>query len=87
MSRIITATSARTARTVNTTLNWASLVCAIALLWVMALTLDSVGRFQLNANYVCYHEFTQEQRDLRCRFQDGGFGSLMVIGYTPDMNQ
>ena len=53
---------------------------AVVFFAVGAVTLDHVGRYQLNAVYACSIEYTDVERKQRCRlYGRDGFGSLVVL--------
>ncbi len=54
-------------------------IAAVMFAQVMALALDSVGVYQLNAAYFCSVEATEIQHDMQCRNELDGFGSYLVL--------
>lgn len=52
---------------------------AIVFVQVLALSLDSVGVYQLNASYFCKVTATEEQHQAQCRNELDGFGFLTVL--------
>ncbi len=54
-------------------------LAAIVFFKVGALTLGSVGTYQLNASYFCNVTATEVQHRAQCRNELDGFGSLLVL--------
>ena len=52
---------------------------AIVFFKVGALTIDSVGTYQLNASYFCNVAATEVQHRAQCRNELDGFGYLFVL--------